>query len=414
MKRLLKVAAFRLILVLLTFTLGLGTVEVMAVAYLTIRDGEFIPASIRYQNSSNVFIEQITRTGSSCRYVDTLFPHPYLGFVHHANPPCGMTSINSSGLFGPDFPLERSGDRFVVMITGGSVAAQFGQINPNGPRFLEEALNTRYESPNGSPFLVLNGADGAWKQPQQTVQFLLYGDAIDAVITLDGFNEHYSLTSSFRIEYPANNFALANPVAKTGYEGFVVRWLAGKVYGLSSRWPVLADSQAAYLVASAVYAWANADAAATDTPRRTSVESLFALPRDWSAEKKSYWNMEKYRNYVRDIAVLAKRRGVLAAYFIQPVPAIGKPLSTEERTVAGDLGYADIYRRMVEGLLDLKSEGLSVYSLLDIFSGMEEPLYADPIHLRRDTSGDSKGYRLMANAVAERLADAWNLVPKPQ
>ncbi len=36
------------------------------------------------------------------------YPHPYLCFVHHDNPPCGLPKgkTNNVGLFGRDFPLQ--------------------------------------------------------------------------------------------------------------------------------------------------------------------------------------------------------------------------------------------------------------------------------------------------------------------
>ena len=51
---------------------------------------------------------------------------PIVAFVHHANPPCGMPWVNNVGLFGPDFPTVKPTDRYVVMLTGGSVASQLG------------------------------------------------------------------------------------------------------------------------------------------------------------------------------------------------------------------------------------------------------------------------------------------------
>ena len=47
-------------------------------------------------------------------------------FVHHANPPCGISWDNNVGLFGPDFPVIKPADHYVVMLTGGSVAAHLG------------------------------------------------------------------------------------------------------------------------------------------------------------------------------------------------------------------------------------------------------------------------------------------------
>lgn len=106
-------------------------VEIGAMVVTTSRYGAFYSATELFnrQANENTFIDQITE-GENCRYIDTLFPHPYLGFVHHANPPCGMSYINNIGLFGEDFPSEKRKDRFVVLLTGGSVAAQFAQLSP--------------------------------------------------------------------------------------------------------------------------------------------------------------------------------------------------------------------------------------------------------------------------------------------
>jgi lysophospholipase L1-like esterase len=64
---------------------------------------------------------------------------------------------------------------------------------------------------------------------------------------------------------------------------------------------------------------------------------------------------------------------------------------------------------MTDALLSLRSEGIPVFSLLQIFSGVEDTLYDDPIHLKRDVWGESLGYRLMAEKIAHTLAESWKL-----
>lgn len=86
-------------------------VEVLANLYLYVRDGRYVSARERLDALGNTFIADVTRQNSGCRYIDTLYPHPYLGFVHHGNPPCGVPDINNIGLFGPDYPSERRDDR---------------------------------------------------------------------------------------------------------------------------------------------------------------------------------------------------------------------------------------------------------------------------------------------------------------
>jgi hypothetical protein len=67
--------------------------------------------------------------------------------------PCSLPGINNIGLFGEDFPDQRRTDRYVILLTGGSVASQLGQYQPPpAPRYLEEELNRNYVSPNGKPF----------------------------------------------------------------------------------------------------------------------------------------------------------------------------------------------------------------------------------------------------------------------
>jgi hypothetical protein len=114
------------------------------------------------------------------------------------------------------------------LLTGGSVASQLGQNNlPPAPHYLEEELNNRYVSPSGKPFLVLNGGDGAWKEPQQLILFAMYAGTVDAVLTLDGFNEHYTFMpgAGQRLESSGNNFMEVNPLIADDFGGAAIGWM---------------------------------------------------------------------------------------------------------------------------------------------------------------------------------------------
>src|SRR5436190_17031682 len=225
-----KRVVFKLAALVLAVVLTALGVELLANIYLFARDRRFISARQRPDALGNTFIAGVTQQNAGCRYIDTLYPHPYLGFVHHGNPPCGVPNINNIGLFGPDYPSERRADRFVVLVTGGSVSAQLMSAGPNGMPYLQAILERDFVSPNGRPFLLLNGGDGGWHQPQQLILFLLYADAVHAVVTLDGFNERYFVGSDVRFEYPPNNFNDINPLLRSSYSDIVTRWMAGKIY----------------------------------------------------------------------------------------------------------------------------------------------------------------------------------------
>ena len=382
--------------------------EGMATAYLLVRDGRYVPARERLQREQNAYIRVVTADKENCTYLDTLFPHPYLAFVHHENPPCGMAHVNNVGMFGTDFPLEKVSDRFVILVTGGSVAAQFAQLNPDGPRPLEDLLNDRYLSPKGESFLILNGGAGAWKYPQQTILAMMYADVIDGVVTIDGFNEHNQLESGLRFEYRANNFHAVNPLAAGSFQQLMVDWAVSGLYRTASGNPLLSRSQAVYVGLRSMRSLSKRRNRTSEKP--TTLESIFGIDGQWDREKRRSWKIQQYKKYIRITKSIADEFGVLSAFFIQPVPAISKALTDEEQEVVGDLDYRDLYEWMVDELTGLNDEGIPVVSLLDIFADHEGPLYQDPIHLISDSqTGESVGYRIMAERIADHLEALWRL-----
>jgi hypothetical protein len=381
--------------------------EIVSAAYIVLREKKYVPPKELFERTGNTFIRDLTEARKSCRYVDTLFPHPYVAFVHHGNPPCGIAGINNIGLFGDDFPLEKRADRFVILLTGGSVAAQLGQLTKGHPKYLEIALNNRFASPNGKPFLVLNGGDGAWKQPQQLILFAMYVDVVDAVVTLDGVNEMRLLESPVRFEYPASNFMTVNPMVNRDYGDVVVNWIAGKLVGAMSDNAVFSRSHTAYVIARRLERWATRPPG--EGTRVTTLETIFAMPAEWQPGRRFEANIGQYQKYIRAMDAIARDRRVLTAHFVQPVPAIGKTLTTEEQATVGDLQYRDVYLRMTRRLLDLNRSGTNVHDLLDLFEKEAGTLYEDAVHLRREADGESRGNRLMAERMAETLALDWRL-----
>ena len=408
MKRtLFKLAALLSALVVIALAL-----ELLANVYLYLHDGRYIGARERLAALTNTFTAGLTQRNVGCRYVDSLYPHPYLGFVHHGNPPCGIPDINNIGLFGPDYPSERRDDRFVVLVTGGSVSAQLMSAGADGTPYLQAILEHDYVSPNGRPFLLLNGGDGGWHQPQQLILFLLYADAVHAVVTLDGYNERYFVGSSVRFEYPPNNFEDINPLLRSSYSDIVKRWVAGKLYGRAVANPVLSRSQAAYLVLARVDAYVKQQRSIYTQRERTNINTMFALPAGWDEEHRVAWATTQYRKYIRAMDAVAAQHDVLVAHFLQPVPAIGKALTDPEKAVVGDLSYRGRYERITHDVLQLAGDGVPVFSLLDLFEHTTDSVYADVIHLRQGPDGASVGYQMIAERMAAILARTWHLQSK--
>ncbi len=403
--------------ILVGVVLALATVEVAAIAWLYLEDGHYTPAAELFERTQNTYVRDATK-GTACRYVDTLYPHPYVGFVHHANPPCGQSWVNNVGLYGPDFPVIKNPDYYTVMLTGGSVASQLGQNQrPPAPRYLEEELNKKYVSPNGKPWLVLNGADGAWKEPQPFILFSLYASSVDAVVSLGGYNEYYFFWPqvSERLERPLSNFIEVNPfAADENFGDAAIGWVMGRLAGTLALNPVLGRSHAAYMIIRGIEQVAKGQDV-FNSSKKTTLKSIFNMPVELRKDPEVEFNIQLglYQKYLRATEVVAHDNGVKSAYFLQPAPAYGKTLTEEEKRDAGDLGYRDLYRKLVIGMMTLRERGLPIYDLGDIFANEKATIYADHVHYLRDASGESRGNRLMATRIGELLAETWGLQKKP-
>lgn len=363
----------------------------------------------------NAFLNEIAVDNDGRRLVDALYPHPYLGFVAHRNPPFGLKNVNNVGLFGPDFPDRPRDDAFYVLVTGGSVACQLAQNRTVGPRYLEDALNRRFVPPKGRRFVVLNGGFPAWKQPQQAILFLMFADVVDGVVCLDGFNEHYMLGMNRRTEYPAGSFHLVNPATRGGALAFLVagaarigRQLLWSVPGLR-RSHVIAALTAAVRELKASIAPARTDGAPT------TVETLFDRSPSITAPQVRDLALNALRKHVASIFGLATLTKIRSAFFLQPVPAIDKALTEDEKRVVGPLEYREAYLSIVDTMLGLRGAGVPVFSLTDLFREVNDTVYADWGHCVRDReTGESRPYSMMAERMAENLGKAWNLAPCAQ
>ena len=99
---------------------------------------------------------------------------------------------------------------------------------------------------------------------------------------------------------------------------------------------------------------------------------------------------------------------------LQPVPAIDKELTEEEKRVVGPMAYRDLYKRITAGMMTLRDRGLAVYNLADVFADQKGTIYADDIHVVRALDGESLGNNILAARIAELLAETWGLQKKPQ
>lgn len=401
----------------------LALMELYGFARLTGETGAVMAPARRLLRETNSYISQVTgqerADGAPYRrrpFATALTPHPYLAYVNRppADPEHPFRS-NNYGFFNRPFPYERDPARFHVLVTGGSVATQFAQMRMNGPRYLEDALNRRYRPPKGDRFVVLNGALGGWRYPQQVGIAAMTASAVDAVVTLDGFNEAaMMLRDGVLIETPGRKFLMSNPVLEHGYERMVGDWLAGWIYALTLRYWWARNSSYLCLVSQRLrQAVQDSFDPGND---RSYLLRIFEMPKLGRAKRWEY-AVRRYCDYQRFLHGACRQVGIRSAHFLQPIPGIGKPLSDAERGYGIPLGdgVIGLYRMMEQAIVAMaRDEGMPSASLAAVFEGRSDTIYADWPHCIVDRgTGASEGYRVMAEAMAVELGRLWSLAERP-
>lgn len=319
-------------------------------------------------------------------YVQTLELHPYLAFVH--NKQCsGSYRVNNIGLLNQDVDLTTT-NFYTIGIYGGSVASQFGGL-AQAPQ-LEEILNGCYSNGKGKPFKVLNFADGAWKQPQQVIALVLYGDYIDIAISIEGFNEHYGIGSGLDISVPANSYAsiIKNDIFANWY--FRLRHINDTVLDTSN------------FVKLVTVAYRNA-LEWRGKKYNGLIQQNFVLPQDVD---RSTYNSKRYLGFVKSFDVIAESKGIYGLVVLQPSP-LHKKLSESEKKWVGPLDYEEQYQEVSRILSNAKH----FLNLTDLFADSDQDIFADHIHFVGDGRYVSYGNYRMALEILNKLSSDRQIVP---
>ena len=407
--------SFYLILVVFVFVVTLFVGELAVTVYYIVRDAKYISPGERLAAERNAYVEvaRAQTPSKGCGYGDSLIVHPYLAYVQAAVGPCGVGYANSKSMIGKEFPDRPPPRTGIILLTGGSVAAQFIWDNRQEESPLERILNAEFTGDRFDRFIVLNGGHGAWKQPNQYIFFGLYADILTGVITLDGVNEHDRIASRQRFEEPASNYFQAverqDPRVTTAPFTMAALKLDAELYRFASRHAIFQVSNLAYIVVDALRTALRRYASRTpkisitaeDDWVKASYAQMFAFHDKMTREERKIWSLRQYEKYIRLMHGGAETLGIKSLFLIQPIPGWGKPLTERERTFARGTDQA-LYKEMTDHLVGLRAQfGIPVYSLLDVFRGTKEEIYKDQAHV------NELGNEIMARRVADLIAEVW-------
>jgi hypothetical protein len=369
-----------------------------------------LPAQDLYRSQEAVDFSNFEQAHPGCSWDDSVIAHPYLGFVHHSLPPCGLQEVNEQGFEGKrDLPRYKDPRYFTILVVGTSVAEQLATyVTSDGQIIFEQVLNQNFVSPNGKPFHVLNGAVGGTARPDANIVSLLYGDAVDGIISIDGFNEINSSRGGSALFGPAATY---DGLIKTPYSrDYLVRSaLAFEIRSFFKKTRVLNSSFLAFLIqkkaVDSLLAGMHSHSIA-DLKSKLYFKQFMTPPGE-SLEEGVLWNVEKYKLFIRANDATAKVMNVRYAHFLQPTPAFKLYLTPEEKAVPL-MVTRERYQKFIGAMNDLKKEHFPVFSLVDIYRDIKRRIYIDSVHCIWE-NGDSPGYRIMANEIGKRLAGVWGI-----
>lgn len=373
----------RIFSILFSLFLTYGAIEAAAFLYLYKATGS-IQSPVKHLSNINGIL-----TTGDCTWADKISLHPYLSLRYHQKQNCSLKEANSRGMLGEDLPTQKRPEFYNVLLLGGSVAEILHQSGE-----LEKYLNANFQSPNKKPFRIWNGAMSAGQQPRQAIAHMMYADFADLVVSLEGFNEQFSYSSFNSLESPPHVwFELENQIRIKKENSNSLRKIALKVQNSS----IFRNSY--FLAAFITVAVSRNIQSATNNINAPSLVPYEELSNQEKQEK----HINTYGSLLRKMGILSEARNQHLVIFLQPVPAIHKPLTPEDRRVASDLSYRDSYLKMVNSLSNLSLRNVKVIPILDTFQNYKEDLYADLIHFR----GDSKGNEWLSKRISTELMNLY-------
>lgn len=360
------------------------------------------------------YVNTYTGDGFKCTFQEALEIHPYLGWLTGPYLPCGRFVRNNRGFWDRhDIPYQRSPELYTVMITGGSVASQVAHGSGDDARpfnWLEDELNSRFQSPNGRPFRVVSGAMGGWRMPTQITTVAMFGSQVDAVISIDGYNEMSNVMADKPLDRPDawTWYAVQSPAS--GVVTIELMKVLKYVRIAISSTPVLRDSKVLFGAFEGILSLLG-DGNVAVIGETEQFRQQFSYPQEWPNEEVEKANILKWQNYILSLRGASESMGLKFAHFIQPIPNLEKSLTEDELKRAHWITGERYLRSIVHPAEALKKRGVPVVSLTGIFRDIKDTIYNDEIHCAYDEFGDNRGYRLMSKAIATSLGDIWKLKP---
>jgi hypothetical protein len=327
---------------------------------------------------------------------------PWFNITHKVDAQCEGTKPNGFGFLSRSFPREKSSEYFTVLILGGSVAELVylynSQLsNKNEPiSFFEIKLNQDYVSKNKKPFRVINAALGDFRQPQQIHNLIHLAPLVDAVVSIEGYNEMWALANNLIIPAPPGNFYLLKNIDLHRNRITLQSFINNLGY-LKNLYTLKVFYK--YLLNLSYVEFEE------DNPSYS----------DYNISIKKGFARDQYINYLKTMDSICFNHKIDCHVFFQPIPFRFKKLTDKEKE---NVGYEENIKHLkgvieqYTSFLQVESEQtyqkLKSVSALDIFKDSLETIYKDHIHYDHE----SQGYELLFERMLSSMTKSGTIKAK--
>jgi len=379
-----------------------------AISFLSLSPEEKrLPPSKLLSVNQNKYIQEFSLT-TGCLFTDAIIGHPVLGYVYrqpeYLSLRCQrMTRVNNIGMrFDHDLPLVKNKNEFAILIVGGSVAEQFANYQrKDEPYFLEELLNRSIKLPGGKKFRVYNGSVGGWAMPNQLNMIQMYGDRIDGVIALDGYNEAAPIARGERLEKVLPDVYLLATSPKNSFVHIYLKVLRRLQENLANTF--LKHSYFFNVTYKIMVAVLNGTILSPNVLNEFSIGNTEKIPLPLMERRQ--WALNSLRRYLIQFHESGRLQGIKMAQFLQPSRMYGKVL-TENEKKAKEYGVKEVYLQMDSLYSDLGKK-YPIRSLTKVFEQERGEIYSDHIHFIRGERDYSQGNEMVAMAIVQELKKIW-------
>ena len=337
-----------------------------------------------------------------CVWSDQIQTHPYWGIAYKLDSPCATVPVNSQGLSGPEIPQVRDPHYFTVLVVGGSVAETLAaHLSEQGMSSLQMRVQDKFVDSQGRKIRFINASIAAGQQPMQVLATLYYGRVVDAVISVEGYNEYRAIQNEKSIFGPTHVWT--EVLVRDFNGGRLSGLLAQSLLDLKSKILRSYLANSLFLVSTALIIQDAVNIKSLDSGSNQLTRNL----QSWRGSQSKEQRIKDSLDMTLATSEVSKILGVPFVAYLQPTPRSKKVLSAEETSVVGDLktldGYADFLR---QSKASMKGR-VQFTDLTQIFDDTSDTVFLDPIH------NNLIGKRIFSDRIVSDLAQRFKWRVRP-